>query len=284
MKRCVIGYIFSEPCLKEDEKAFICAAKKKNVELVFFNLAKDFDDKIIEEKIKKCHIIFNNSAEEEVLELEKTIEELGKKVVDSPTVSFYMEDKWTFFLECKKNNIPTINTILLSENIELAEKELKNFNQWPVILKRIEGTCGNYVEKAENISQAVKIIKKFWKKGSQRLPIIAQEFVFSPCLRITTIGDKIVQATLKGGTGWKKTAVYSKYDPKANVCPKLKKEVKKIINMSKIKVCGMDFLKKGDQWVVLEINTVPALDFEKKRRIILAEKILSLLKKEASFN
>ena len=204
MKKPVIGYIFCDSHLGKDEKAFIKIAKRKNADLVFFNLAKEFEDKEMEEKIKKCEIIFNNSAEEETIELEKTMEEFGKMVIDSPKISYIMDDKWTFFLECKKHNIPTINTILLAEKLNLAEKELKEFNQWPVVLKRVQGTCGEYVSKADNIRQAIRIIKGFWKKGSQRLPIIAQEYIPSPCYRITTIGNKIVQSAIKNSTAGKR--------------------------------------------------------------------------------
>ncbi len=53
------------------------------------------------------------------------------------------------FLKCKEHNIPTVETILLPENIESAKKELKKFNKWPVILKRIEGCMGDFVERAD---------------------------------------------------------------------------------------------------------------------------------------
>jgi glutathione synthase/RimK-type ligase-like ATP-grasp enzyme len=278
MKNKIMGYIFCGSKLGGDEKAFLKIAKKKNIELVLFNLEEDFDNKKIIEKINKCDIIFNNSAEEEAFELEKTIEVFGKKVIDSPKIAYEFDDKWTFFLECRKHGIPTINTILLSENLKLAEKELKEFNQWPVILKRIEGTCGEYVDKAGNIKEAIKIIKKFWKKGSQRLPVIAQEYILSPCYRVLTIGDKIVQSAVKHNNGWKKTGVYEKTkSEKFKIDKDLRKIIMKIIKMSKINVCGIDLLKKEKNWLVLEINTVPALDFFPKERDKLAGMILDLL-------
>jgi len=282
MRKPIIGYIFCEKKPKEDEKAFLKIAKRKKIELILFNLEEDFDDKKITEKIKKCDIVYNNSAEEEALELEKTMEILGKKVIDSPKISYEMDDKWAFFLECRKHNIPTINTILLSENLKLAEKELKEFNQWPVVLKRIEGTCGEYVAKANNMNEAIRIIKKFWRKGSQRLPIIAQECVLSICYRVTTIGNKIVQTAVKHNKGWKKTGVYEKISKpeKFEIDNNLKKIIKKIIKMSKINVCGIDLLRKDKTWLVLEINTVPALDFFPKEREKLIGMILDLLVKK----
>src|SRR3989344_707230 len=131
------------------------------------------------------------------LEMLKTFEELGKKTVDSSNVYYYSEDKWMFYLKCKKDKIPTPETILLSNNARSIKKELKEFNQWPVILKRIEGEQGEFVQKADNVKEAIEVIEELWKKGNQHLPIIAQELVKSHTYRVTVIGSKIVQTALK---------------------------------------------------------------------------------------
>jgi len=282
MKRLVIGYIFFNRKLGKDEKFFIKEAKKKKIDLILINLEEEIDEKKILEKIKYCDIIYNNSAEQFAIEIVKTIEELGKKVIDSSKTYYYTEDKWMFYLKCKESGIPTPETSLLSENINEIEKELLIFNHFPVILKRIEGTCGEYVEKANTPKQAIKIIKKFWKKGSERLPIIAQEFIKSPSYRVTVIGGKIVQTAIKKNKGsWKSTGVYEKKFQKFKVDKELKKIINKVIRVMKINVCGIDLLKKDNQWKVLEINSTPGLDFFKNEREMLVGKILDLLKKKA---
>src|SRR3989338_8981659 len=93
---------------------------------------------------------------------------------------YYTEDKWMFFVKCKENNLPVPKTNLLSKNLNLIKRELEEFNCWPVILKRIEGACGDYVEKADNYREALRIIKRFRKKGGRSIPIIAQELIKSP--------------------------------------------------------------------------------------------------------
>lgn len=283
MKKVSIGYIFNEENLTKDEKIFLELAKKKNINLVLLNTSKDLKEEELEEKIKKCDIFYNNSAEDFSLEIVKTIEELGKKVIDSSKKFYYDEDKWMFFLKCRENNIPTLNTILLSENIHTAKRELKEFNCWPVILKRVEGTMGEYVDKAENLSQAERIIRKFWKKGSERLPIIAQEFVKSPSYRVTIIGDKIAQTAIKKSTGWKATGVYLKdwNVGKFKIDKELKKITDKIIKSFGIKICGVDLLKKDNNWLVLEVNSEPAFDFFPAERKRLIGEVLDFLKKEA---
>jgi glutathione synthase/RimK-type ligase-like ATP-grasp enzyme len=267
MKKWVVGYIYCEKENGPDEKAFIKEARKRDIELVFFNISKDFNEEELEEKAKRCDIIFNNSAEEFSIEFVKTLEELGKIVVDSSKTYYFIEDKWMLYLECKKNKIPTPNTILLSENINFAKKDLIRFNHWPVILKRIEGTCGNYVEKAEN----------FWKMGSERIPIIAQEFVPSFSYRVTVIGDEIVQTAIKENRGWKCTGVYEKSFKKFDVDNELLKIVKEAVKVTKITVCGIDLLKKDGKWILLEVNSAPAFDFFQKERGILIGKVLDLL-------
>ncbi len=281
MNKKVIGYIFSEKKLGTDEKLFIQAARKKNVELVMLNLLKEFDENLLKKNIKKCNVIYNNSAETFAVEFIKTIESLGKKVIEPSENYYYNEDKWLFFLKCNENNIPVPETILLSENLNLAKKELKNFNKWPVILKRIEGTWGEYVEKADNSTEAISTIKKFWEKGSEKIPIIAQEFLPSYCYRVLALNDKIIQTAVKRAKGWKRTGVYEKRNIRFTPDNELKKIIKKIHAVFKTKIYGIDLLKKNGKWKVLELNSAPGLDFFECERKEIINKVMNFLIKEA---
>lgn len=278
MKKGAIGILFDErQSLGEEEKIFVNLAKKKKIKIVMMNISKIKDEKEIKDKIKNCKVIFNNTGEGFGIEIAKTIEALGKKVVDSPKTYYFVEDKWMFFVKCKEHGIPIPETILLSENMQIARSELKKFKKWPVILKRVYGTWGEYVEKADNLNQAERIIKKFWKKGSERVPIIAQEFIRSPSYRVTLIGDKIIQTAIKENIGWKSTGVYEKKFEKFKVDKNLKEIIKKIKKFSGISICGIDFLKKEKQWIVIEINAEPGLDFFKNERKKLIGKVLNFL-------
>ncbi|MGV8152345.1 MAG: ATP-grasp domain-containing protein [Candidatus Nanoarchaeia archaeon] len=277
MKRGItIGYIFWNKKETEDEKAFRKIAKQKNVNLIFFNLNYETDDKKIIKKAKECDIIFNNSAEDYAVEIVKTFESLGIKVIDSSKTYYYSEDKWMFYLKCLKHNIPTPKTLLLSENIPLAQKELKKIKTWPIILKKIEGCQGNFVKKASDLNEARLVLKKFWN-SNQRTPVIAQEYIPSKSYRVTTINKKTVQTALKESNGWKATGVYQKKHKKFTIDKKLKSIINKVNNAFNISVCGIDFIKKGKKWLVLEVNANPALDFFPKEREGLVEKIIDLL-------
>lgn len=283
MKKVTIGYLFYEKGLREDEKAFLDVAKKKNVNLLMINMDAKLTEDELKDKIKQCDIFYNNSGENFAEEIVKTIEELGDKVIDSSKAIQSSDDKWMCFLKCDKHKIPTLKTVLLSEDINIAKKQISDFGSWPVILKRIYGTMGQYVEKAENLKEAEKIIKHFWTKGSERIPIIVQEFVRSPSYRVTTVGGKVVQTAIKVSKGWKATGVYLRDENVKNF--KIDKELKIIIDKLnktfEIKICGVDLLKKDGKWLVLEINSVPAFDFFPKDRKKIIGEVLDFLKKES---
>jgi RimK family alpha-L-glutamate ligase len=282
-KRIVIGYIHSDKKWTIEERIFRKVARENNCEFVMFNLLDEFNEKEIEEKANPCKVIFNNSAEDFAIEFVKTLESLGKKVIDSSRTYYNIEDKWIFYLKCKENKIPVPETILLSENISLAKKELEEFNKWPVVLKRISGTTGDYVDLAHDLNGAEEIIKKFWKKGSERLPVISQEFIKSNCYRVTVIDGKIMQGAMKTGKGWKETGVYASDTSikKFRIDKNLKKIIKKVVEISYIKVCGIDLLKKQGKWTVLEVNSSPAFDFFPHEREKLIRGVFKVLVKES---
>ncbi|MFH1585423.1 MAG: ATP-grasp domain-containing protein [archaeon] len=267
--------------MSEDEKCFIQLAKEKNVELIMFNLLEEFKENEIEDKIRRCDIIYNNSAETFAIEFIKTAEALGKRVIEPSKNYYYCEDKWIFFLKCKEHKIPVPETRLLSENINLARKELKDIDKWPVILKRTEGTMGEFVEKAWNLKEALFFIKKFWKNRNEKLPIVVQEFVPSYCYRVLTLGDDVIQTSIKKGHGWKCTGVYEKRNSRFKVDYELEEILKKIRNVFGMKICGVDLVKKDDHWLVLEINSSPAFDFIKSERGLIINKVLDFLIEES---
>ena len=281
MKRVVIGYLYSGIGMGKDEKILQELTKEKNADIIMINLSKYINEKKFEEKIKQCKVVYNSTAEDFAIEYVKTIENFGIRVIDTSTAYYYSEDKWVFYLHCQHQGIPTPKTILLSENIYQAKKELLKFNQWPVVLKRVVGTMGEFVDKAKNLDDAERIIKKFWKKGSQRFPIIAQEYIKSSSYRVLVIDNKIVQSIIKENKGWKSTGNYAKNFPKFEIDKRLKKIVKKTYKISKIKVCGIDFLKKDNKWFVLEVNAEPELGFREEERAMINEKVLNFLIKDA---
>jgi len=282
MNNVTIGYIFDSFDKDIRDEPFINIAKKKKINIVPFNLRDEFSEEEIEKKAEECGIIFNNTAGYGALEIVKTLEELGKKIVDGSKIYYYSEDKWMFYLKCMKNKIPTPETILLSEDINSVKKELENFNHWPVVLKRVEGEMGEFVEKADNMKEVIEVLKRFWDGWKNiRIPIIAQELVKSCSYRVTVLDGKIIQTALKDGHGWKATGEYAKKFEKFEVDEDLEKLVNKIARIAGIKICGIDFLKKDGKWLALEVNAEPAFDFFENEYPKIVEEVLDFIIKEA---
>jgi RimK family alpha-L-glutamate ligase len=279
VKKITIGYIFNSKRKGIEEKKFFKVAKKMNIELVLFNLSDEINEKEVEEKAKKCKIIFNDTGEEIAYELVKTLEILGSKVVEKSKVTYYPEDKWIFSVMCRKNKIPIPKTILLPTDLESAKKELIGFKQWPVVLKRVYGSRGEFVDKADNIREAINVIKVFWKKGNERLAILAQEYVNSDSYRVTVIGDKIMQTARKKRSGWKASGCSSERFWKFKIDNELRKIIKKVMKAFDIKICGIDFAKNKDKWVVIEVNAEPSLKlFDSEHEMMIKETLKLLIK------
>lgn len=280
MEKINIGYLYGNLKLSKEDQIFLELAEKKNINLVMLNIANDMGEEEIEKKAEVCDLIFNNTAGELAIEVSKTLEELGKVVIENPKVYYYTENKWMFYVKCKKNKIPSPKTILLPCRLGGVKRELVKFNGWPVVLKKISGEQGEFVEKAENVEEALVIIAKFWEKSVDRAPIIAQEFIRSKSYRVTVIGDKIVQTTLKDGHGWKATAMYSEKLESFEMNEELEKLVKKIVNVSKMNICGIDFMKRGDEWLAVEINAEPSFELIEGDTEMIISEVLDFLKKK----
>ncbi len=278
-KKLILGYIFAAKQIAYEDKVFMKLARQKNIELVMFNMFKKFDENEFEHKIKKCDLVYNNTAEDFVIESVKTVEELGKKVIENSRLFYYIEDKWMFYLKCKEYGIPTPETILLSKNLNIARAELKEFGKWPVVLKRVQGCQGEFVEKADSLDDALHIIRRFWQRDCDKLPIIAQEYVPSLSYRVMVIDRKVAQTVIKNGRSWKHTGVYGKKFEKFRVDKKLKRILTKVINATRINICGIDLMKKDDNWLVLEVNTGPALDFRDEEHEKMIGLVLDFLKR-----
>jgi len=280
MDNVTIGYLYGNLKFSKEDEIFIELAKKKGISLVLLNTASDMGEGEIEKKAEPCDLIFNNTAGEIAIEVAKTFEELGKQVIENTKIYYYTENKWMFYVKCRKNKILTPKTILLPYRFSGIKKELIEFNQWPVVLKKTSGEQGEFVERAVNIEEAINIIEKFWEKSKDRAPIIAQEFVKSKSYRVTVVGDKILQTTLKDGHGWKSTGMYAEKLERFELDEKLEKIVQKIIRVVKMGICGIDFMKRDDEWLAIEVNAEPSFELleEDTERII--SEVLDFLKKQ----
>ena len=262
MPKITIGYITNTRLPAFQDEAFQRVARQLRIKLLIINSAKQAGIKAIEKKASRCALVYNSQVDLNSLEIAKQLEFMGHRVVETTRSYYYTEDKWFLYLMCLKNKIPTPKTILLSSDLVSARDQIKKFKQFPVILKRVQGFGGDFVDRAETPDQAVAVIKKFWKKGEDRFPIIAQEFVLSDSYRVLTIGRKIVQTARKKRFNWKATGGDRAKFEKFEIDRELEELIKKIIKFVDIEICGLDFAKDpAGHWLLIEVNSGPAYDF-----------------------
>src|SRR3989344_7697344 len=124
-----IGVIYFQHNHAASDELLIKLLEQK-VNVVRLPLEEQIDFKEIKQKTENCKVIFNNTTWSpilfESLELSKTLEELGKKVIDSSHSFFYQEDKWMFYLKCLEHRLPTPKTYLVIKETRFNSKLIKD--------------------------------------------------------------------------------------------------------------------------------------------------------------
>jgi RimK family alpha-L-glutamate ligase len=282
MAKVKIGFITNNRLVEDEDKRFFRLAQKAGVELVVFNAAKEINLEEMKEKTQSCDIILNDEADYISREVAKTLELLGKKIIEPTKIYYYTEDKWLFYLKCLQHKIPVPETILLSTDLVSVKQELQKFNRFPAVIKRVEGFGGEYVDRAEDADKAIAIIRRFWEKGEDRFPVLAQEFIDSDSYRVTMIGGEVVQTAVKKNTQWKATGTSAIRFWKFKIDEELQAIIDKVAKITGIAICGLDLAKKDGHWVVIEANAEPSFKFFDCEYDLMIEKVLDYLKKLAT--
>ncbi|MEK7211032.1 MAG: ATP-grasp domain-containing protein [Patescibacteria group bacterium] len=259
-----IGYIFADNKLLPEDRVFLNLAREKNIKVIVFPSARFLNLARVKNLARKCAVVLNNSAERESLEIAKVIESVGTPIVDPTRSLYFYEDKWMFYVHCKKHNIPTPETFLLPISISQCYEPLERLikKSGAVIIKNIFSDNGKFVDRAKTVKQAVEMIRKF-RKGD-RAPLIAQEYVKAAhkVYRVMVLNGKVVQAIIKKSNNWKCTGRFTKGDvPTFRVTPKLEKMCVRISKILNIPWCGIDLMRKNREWTAIEANSSPGMDF-----------------------
>jgi hypothetical protein len=90
-QKVTIGFITNHRLPDKEDNKFLRIAKKIGVDLIVFNAAEKFDLDLIKENAKKCDLILNDEADYISLELAKSLETLGCKVIEVPKSFYYTE-------------------------------------------------------------------------------------------------------------------------------------------------------------------------------------------------
>ncbi len=195
-------------------------------------------------------------------------------------------DKFLTSVFFEKNNIATPKTTLLRFTTKEELSELVNFlGGYPLVMKKNVGSVGRDVRIVKNNQEILDFIKEVHQRlekkdnHASRIGFILQEFVKESTgtdFRVLVLGGKIIGAmkrTAQDG-GFKANVSLGGKAEKFEMDKELKNLAKKVIKAGKLFYGGIDFIKKNNQYVALEINTSAQFKgFEGATGINVAKKI-----------
>ena len=286
-----IGIIYYEAYHDYEDKMLPKALKEKNMEVVLIPAEKQLDFFDIKEKTKKCKIIYNDTICQpmlfESLELSKTLEEFGKKVINSSYSFFYQEDKWMFYLKCLEHGISTPKTYLLHRETKYSKDAIKEIlKNKQLVLKGIFSDNAKLIQRASNYPSFLKELRRI-SKADPGSPILAQEYVphSKKSYRATLINYKVQQFIAKISKSWKQTGSKKEHFRLVKINKDLKNICEKTARILGMPVCGIDLIFNSGKWYIIEANSCPALDFiyndEKRLVKTLANYLYSECKKRS---
>ncbi len=271
-KQNAVGYLYYKRYRDETDSLLIKRIERR-MKIIPLILEKQYDIEDMTNKLKDCKLVINYAASEpvtfEAIELSKTFEEIGKRVINSSHSFFYQEDKWMFYLKCLENNLQTPKTHLIPKEGHNKRLITKYLNSGPLVLKAIFSDKGLCVEKADNYEDFEKKLSELTLRNPLS-PILAQEFLLTEenqSIRVTLIGNKVVQSVVKYGKSWKQSGdekeekfkIFELDKTLINLCEK----ASRVFGME---ICGLDLIKSKDNWYILEVNSCPHLGFIKSDR------------------
>ncbi|MBI2508330.1 ATP-grasp domain-containing protein [Candidatus Woesearchaeota archaeon] len=277
-KKLSVGIIYYKTYHDYEDKMLPSALKKIEMGVVLLPAEEQIDFKEIEEKTKRCKIIYNDTVCQpilfESLELSKTLEELGKKVINSSYSFFYQEDKWMFYLKCLEHRIPTPKTYLIPKetryNVKAIKELLKNK---PMVLKGVFSDNAKLVEKVTNYPMFLKKLRRIVKMDPTS-PIVAQEYIpnSKKSYRATLINYKLRQFIVKISKSWKQSGHEREHFRSIKINKKLRHLCERTAKVLGMQVCGLDLIFNDGKWYIIEANSSPSMDFiyHDERRLVKA--------------
>ncbi len=268
MEKPALG-IIATPRGSPTEKHLLPVLKKK-FNLVMFPLQADIEYSTLKERSRGLQIVLNTAGDMpntyDSLEMAKTFEGLGKRVIDSSKSFYYREDKWLFYQTCVKHKLPTPITYYIPRDINASRKKLRQIlEEGPVVFKGVFSDTGKAVKRAMSYEEALHVISTLHKKTGI-MPLVAQRYVphGKVSYRVTLAGGKIIQSITKYGKNWKEGKLFWKNEKYRTFRPdkKLAAICTKTAKCFGLEWCGIDLMKDSSgRWQLIEVNSCPSMDF-----------------------
>jgi RimK family alpha-L-glutamate ligase len=238
---------------------------------------------------KKDFFWFLSNATMNFFAIEK-ISAYGMKKMWPDKNALNFADKFLTAVFFEKNNIPTPKTTLLRFVSESELTELIEFlGGFPLVMKKNVGSVGRDVRIVKSNQEIIDFIQEVHERlkkknnHASRIGFILQEFVRESAgtdYRVLVLGGKIlgVMKRIAQDGGFKANVSLGGKAEKVELDKELKFLAKKIIKNGKLFYGGIDFIKKDNQYLALEINTSAQFKgFEEATNINVAEEIIKKL-------
>lgn len=195
----------------------------------------------------------------------------------------HSRDKWQSLLLLQSANLPTPQTIAITQPAQLATA-LDELGQWPIIIKIPQGTQGQGVFLAQDKKTAQTLVNALLKL--QQKPILIQEYIAEAQgrdFRLLVVGDHCVAAMQR---------IAPQHDFRANVhrgastLPFIPDKLfthlaTKAAQIHRLAVAGIDIIQSTRGPLILEVNSSPGLEgIEGATQVDIAGRIIHFLEQQ----
>ncbi len=182
--------------------------------------------------------------------------------------------------------IPTPKTVLI--NSYHFDKTVDKVGGFPCVIKKNVSTVGKFVEIVNNDEEARNFIKDAFDKAKNnvlplnRLRFLFQEFIKESAgtdYRVLCLSGEILGAIKREAQeGFKSNVSLGGKATQVEVDEKLREYSQRIMKEGKLFYAGIDFIKRGDDYLAIEVNTSAQFKgFEEATDINVAGKIIEAL-------
>jgi RimK family alpha-L-glutamate ligase len=159
--------------------------------------------------------------------------------------------------------VPTPATVLI--NSYHLDKIVDKVGGWPCVIKKNVSTVGKFVEIVNNKKEAIDFIKNTFDQAknnilpTNRIRFLLQEFIQESAgvdYRVLCLNDEIIGVIKREAQeGFKSNVSLGGVATQVEVDAKLEAYAKKIMKEGKLFYAGIDFMKAGDDYLAIEVNT-----------------------------
>lgn len=210
----------------------------------------------------------------------------GCKVINPPSASRIAHDKWMTHCVLAANNLPSLETIYISENKDLLDQAADQL-EYPLVLKKAVGSRGLAVWLVRDQEELQSTVSEHFlnKVGELSVGIVLQKYLESSHgrdRRVIVLGNTILGAMERRGSGFHANISAGGSAKKVELSEESAHLALKATRLTGLDFAGIDLLYDGTKstWVVGEVNSNPGLQFEDITGVSVTTAILDWLSDE----